>query len=197
MVVFCKANSDCSGSDLAFCTCYAEIGIIDICQQYSWFGLVSPGICNLEQAVCITLNAFLLSFTSSSGLCSAVLHVTLELRQHSTDWLVFITRFSKCSAPITVQHIFRSGQPSAMVITVRAKFSTALGILPQIWSQAWVHSAFLQESQPRLWESPNSVPDRGVPTERCAAKMKVAGKCLSHMVMLVCDTRGAREGQKK
>lgn len=58
----------------------------------------------------------------------------------------------------TLQQIFRSGQPSAMVITVRAKFSKELGILPLIWSQALIHGAFLQESQLQFGESPNSVP---------------------------------------
>lgn len=77
-----------------------------------------------------------------------------------------------------------------MVITVRAKLSKELGMLPQIWSQAWIHSAFLQESL-------NSVPHRGVPAGRCAVRVKVAGKCLSHVVMLVCDACSAREGQKK
>lgn len=35
-----------------------------------------------------------------------------------------------------------------------------------------------------FWESPNSVPHRAVPAGRCVVRMKVAGKCLSHMVML-------------
>lgn len=67
----------------------------------------------------------------------------------------------------TLQQIFRSGQPSAMVITVRAKFSKELGILPLIWSQALIHGAFLQESQLQFGESPNSVPLRGLRCLRC------------------------------
>lgn len=84
-----------------------------------------------------------------------------------------------------------------MVITVRAKFSKELGILPQIWSQAWVHSAFLQESLLRYLDSSNSVSHRGVQAGRCVVRVKVADKCLSAMVKTVCDACCARKGQKK
>lgn len=193
MLVFCKSNSDClfwKRFSIFYSLHRSRYAWHLFAILLSWFDFTKY----LESWTgAIALNAFVLY----SGPCSAVLHVLLELRQHSTDWLLFITRFSKCSAPITKQQIFRSGQPSAMVITVRAKFSKELGILPQIWSQAWVHSAFLQESPLRFLDSSTSVSHRAVQAGRYVVRVKVADKCLSPVVKIVCGACCARKGQKK
>lgn len=83
--------------------------------------------------------------------------------ERAPDWLlVFTTTFTKCSAPIILQQIFSSGQPSAMIFTARPKLSKELGMLPQIWSQTWMCSAFRQEWQPWCQDWPNSVLHGGI-----------------------------------